>query len=298
MDHLAALVERHSTGFGSRTAIPRQTLVALDEARPVLDVVYAPMICFVVGGSKRSFMGERTWEVRAGDMFLNSVTVPVTARFETLPYRSVVLHLEHQQLIGVLDEAEEDESAEVRSTARTTPEIADALTRWVNLLETPRDIRALAGRFEQEILYRLLTSPLGPALRQWSRSDTAAARIRQAAAWITEHFAEPMAVEDLAARAVMSPASLHRHFRSATGMTPLQFQKRLRLQEARRLMLNGEGTAAQTAQAVGYASANQFNREYRRFYGLPPRQDTALLVRRAENQPSIDSSSRPRSSSI
>ncbi|MFD0516570.1 helix-turn-helix domain-containing protein [Paractinoplanes durhamensis] len=114
-------------------------------------------------------------------------------------------------------------------------------------------------------------------LRRWSVAGTAATRIRHAAAWLLEHYATPITVAGLAEVAHMSPATLHRHFRSATGMSPLQFQKHLRMQQARRLLMAGDTTAAQVAEAVGYASATQFNREYRRVYGLPPAQDAARL---------------------
>ncbi|WP_067495337.1 AraC family transcriptional regulator [Actinoplanes sp. TFC3] len=278
LERLTGAIERHSTGFGSQTAVPRQTLVALDEPIVPADLLYSPMVCFVVGGAKRSFAGERSWLVDTGDMFLNSVAMPVTAAFERLPYRSVVLHLEISALDDVLMDAGPQELMEMQTTAPMTPGIVDAVTRWVALLDEPRDIKALAERIEGEILYRLLTSPLGPALRQWAHADTAAARIRTAASWIVSHYAQPLRIDDLAAIAHMSPATLHRHFKTATGLSPLQFQKQMRLQEARRLLLRGSATAAQVAVAVGYASATQFNREYRRFYGLPPGRDTDRLL--------------------
>ncbi|MEV4349864.1 AraC family transcriptional regulator [Actinoplanes sp. NPDC049596] len=277
-ERLVDLVERHSTGFGTSTAVPRQSLVALDEPIMPADLMYTPMICFIVGGAKRTVAGERSWVVGTGDMFLNSVAMPVTAVFERVPYRAVVLSLEGRALDDVLLDADPPELVEMQTTAPMTPEIVDAVTRWAGLLDSPRDIRALAGRIEGEILYRLATGPLGPVLRQWARTDTAAARVRAAASWLVGHYRQPLSVGDLAARAHMSPATLHRHFKTATGMSPLQFQKQLRLQEARRLLLNGTATAAQAAQAVGYASASQFNREYRRFYGLPPVRDAARLL--------------------
>jgi AraC-like DNA-binding protein len=140
----------------------------------------------------------------------------------------------------------------------------------------PNAHRRPAG-IESEILYRLLRSPLGPALRHWSLADSAAARIRTVARWICEHYAEPLGIDEIAEMARMSPATLHRHFKAATGMSPMKFQKHLRLQEARRRLFAGDVTAAQVAQAVGYVSATQFNREYRSAYGLPPGQDAAGL---------------------
>ncbi|MFD8717824.1 helix-turn-helix domain-containing protein [Streptomyces sp. NPDC059629] len=158
-----------------------------------------------------------------------------------------------------------------------TPELVDTVTRWVQLLDAPEDIRPLAGRIESEILYRLLRGPLGPILRQWSPADTATTRVREVARWICARYTEPLSIDAIAAAAHMSPASLHRHFKAATGMSPLKYQKNLRLQEARRRLVAGDATAAQIAQAVGYVSATQFNREYRSAYGLPPARDAAQL---------------------
>ncbi|MER6091659.1 AraC family transcriptional regulator [Streptomyces bluensis] len=141
-----------------------------------------------------------------------------------------------------------------------TPELVDAVTRWVQLLDAPEDIRPLAGRIESEILYRLLRGPLGPVPRQWSPADTATTRVREVARWICAHYTEPLSIDAIAVAAHMSPASLHRHFKAATGMSPLKYQKSLRLQEARRRLVAGDATAAQIAQAVGYVSATQFNR--------------------------------------
>lgn len=280
MEHLAAAIERHRDGPWSTTAVPHQLLVAVDDLVTTTDMLYEPMICFVARGAKRTVAGDRSWVAGAGQMYLNGLHVPITAVFETLPYRSVVLRLDGQVLADLLVELDATGPAEEtpgHAVGPMTPEIVDAVTRWVRLLDTPADIRALAPRVETEILYRLLSGPLGPVLRRWSVAGTAAARIRHAAAWLLEHYAGPVTVADLAAVAHMSPATLHRHFKAATGMTPVRFQKQLRLQEARRLLVAGDTTAAQVAEVVGYRSATQFNREYRRVYGRPPGQDAARL---------------------
>ncbi|MFJ2262341.1 AraC family transcriptional regulator N-terminal domain-containing protein [Streptomyces sp. NPDC087844] len=294
LDELAAAIARHGSDMWSDTAVPGQRLVTLEELSAPLDLLYEPMICFIVQGSKSSVAGERSWTVGRGQVFLNSLVLPVTATFEEVPYRSAVLRLDGARLAELLLELEPDGTdrpalSPARSPARSgpdaagpvtasmTPEIIDAVTRWVRLLDTPQDIRALAGRFEMEILYRLLGTALGPTLRHYTLADSPAARVRTAARWICARFTEPLAVDEIAATAHMSTASLHRNFKAATGMSPLRFQKHLRLQEARRLLLPGDTTAALVAEKVGYVSATQFNREYRRTYGLPPGQDTARL---------------------
>ncbi|WP_328471294.1 AraC family transcriptional regulator [Streptomyces sp. NBC_00448] len=286
MDQLAAAVARHSDGMWCDSAVPRLTVVALDAPVPPADLLYVPMICFIAEGAKHSTAGERSWGTRRGEMFFNSLILPVTAVFEQLPYRAAVMRLDGGVLADLLLELEGADrrplapaSQDGQISAPMTPEIVDAVTRWVRLLDTPDDIGALAPRIEAEILYRLLGSPLGPMLRRLTPADTAASRVRAAASWICTHFREPLTVEAIAAVAHMSPATLHRHFKAATGMSPLRFQKHLRLQEARRRLITGDTTAVLVAEEVGYASATQFNREYRRHYGLPPARDATRLRR-------------------
>ncbi|MEU6142709.1 AraC family transcriptional regulator [Streptomyces sp. NPDC047081] len=282
LDPLARAVERHCDGRWSETAVPRLSLVSLDELIEPMQVRYEPMICFIADGAKRTAAGDRTWVTPRGEMALITLDLPVTAAFEKVPYRAAVMRLDSRELAAVqmeLDEAGSPPPPAVTAavTAPMAPELVDAVTRWVGLLDNPEDIRPLAPRVESEILYRLLRSPLGPVLRQWSLADSAASRIRRVARWICDHYTEPLGIDEIAEVARMSPATLHRHFKTATGMSPLRFQKHLRLQEARRRLFAGDVTAAQVAQAVGYVSATQFNREYRREYGLPPGQDAQRL---------------------
>jgi AraC-like DNA-binding protein len=285
LDALARTIVSHCPGFWVETAVPRLMLVAADAAPAAVDLIYEPMLCFVASGAKRSTAGDRSWHIGSGHMFVSSLEVPITATFEQLPYRSAVLLLNERVLADLLLElgsaaARPQPDSGGLASARMGPELIDAVTRWVRLLDTPADIGPLAGRIEDEILYRLLGSPLGPVLRQYALADSHVTRVRRAAGWIREHLARPLRVEAIAAVAHMSPATLHRHFKSATGMSPLQYQKVLRLQEARRLLIAEDMTAATVGAAVGYASATQFNREYRRAYGAPPAQDATRLRER------------------
>ncbi|WP_051828378.1 AraC family transcriptional regulator [Streptomyces bicolor] len=290
LDRLSAAIERHFVGVGSATAVPRLTLVALDEPIEPTDRLEDPMICFVAGGSKRTTTGELSHVAHAGEMLFTTIDLPVTIAVEEAPYRSAVLRFDHQALTQLLVELHETAPAtlstiEPQVIAPMTPELVDALTRYVRLLDTPDDIRPLAARVESEILYRLLRSSLGPVLRQWSLADSTTTRMREVARWICARYTEPLSIDEIAAVAHMSPAGLHRHFKAATGMSPLKYQRHLRLQEARRRLVVGDATAAQIAQAVGYASATQFNREYRSVYGLPPGQDAARLRARLTHAP-------------
>jgi AraC-like DNA-binding protein len=155
--------------------------------------------------------------------------------------------------------------------------LLDAVTRLVALLDTPQDIAPLAPMVLREITYRVLTGPQGSRLRQIASASAPAQRIARAILWLKNHFADPLRIESLARHVRMSPSAFHLHFKIVTAMSPLQYQKRLRLQEARRLMM-GEGLdAAEAAFRVGYESPSQFSREYRRMFGAPPRQDVAAI---------------------
>ncbi|MFE7978936.1 AraC family transcriptional regulator N-terminal domain-containing protein [Streptomyces shenzhenensis] len=282
LDRLAAAIDRHCVGLGSDTGIPRLSLVAVDEPVEPTGQLYEPMICFVAGGAKRTTAGDLGYVAHAGEMLLTTIDLPVGVDLEKVPFRSAVMQLDGKALADLLVELEETGPAtplvtEGQVSAPMTPELVDAVVRWVELLDTPEDIRPLAGRIETEILYRLLRSSLGVVLRRWALADATTSRVREVARWICERYAEPLSIDAIAAVAHMSPASLHRHFKATTGMSPLKFQKHLRLQEARRRLVAGEATAAQIALAVGYVSATQFSREYRSAYGLPPGQDAARL---------------------
>jgi AraC-like DNA-binding protein len=155
--------------------------------------------------------------------------------------------------------------------------LLDAITRLVKLLSSPNDIPALSPLIRREITYRILTGPQGQKIRQIVAPGAPAGRIARAISWLNEHFAEPPRIEELAKRVGLSPSALYLHFKAVTGLSPLQYQKQFRLQEARRLMLSDGLDAAEAAFRVGYESPSQFGREYRRLFGAPPRQDMAAL---------------------
>jgi AraC-like DNA-binding protein len=163
------------------------------------------------------------------------------------------------------------------------PPLLDAVTRLVALLDSPQDVGPLSPLVLREITYRVLTGPHGLRLRQIAAAGAPAQRVARAIRWLKDHFADPLRVVALARQVGMSPSAFHLHFKGVTGMSPLQYQKRLRLQEARRLMLGGGIDAADAAFRVGYESPSQFGREYRRMFGASPRRDVAAL--KVESQP-------------
>src|SRR5213079_3042023 len=174
-----------------------------------------------------------------------------------------------------VEEAPPDSPA--MSTGETTPELLDACCRLVDLLDSPEDIPFLSGLIQREIIYRILRGPEGARLRAVATLGHQSHRTAKAVAWITANYAKPLRVEELAQIASMGVSTLHHHFRMLTAMSPLQYQKQLRLQAARSLMLNSGRDAASAAFEVGYESPTQFNREYSRFFGQPPTRDVRAL---------------------
>lgn len=281
---LAESIREHCPGRWSATSVPRLTLVAFDVVPDPMEQVYEPMVCFVASGSKRTIAGRDIHTAGAGQMLLSSLELPVTSVVSRAPYRAAVLRLDIGLLADVIartdltGRAEQVEGAGSGLTsALMDPAVADAVARFVGLLDHPEDIDVVAPLVETEILYRLLQGQLGSVMRQVVMAGSNLGRVRAAAAEIRRDLAAPLSLRDLAAAINMSSASLHRHFKAATGSSPLQFKKHLQLQQARRLLLSGDQTAGSVARQLGFVSASQFNREYRRAYGLPPIQDAHRL---------------------
>jgi transcriptional regulator GlxA family with amidase domain len=198
------------------------------------------------------------------------------------PYLAVSLTIDAQVVAAMLADAGPVPSVPSPggfSVASVTPELLDAWLRMLRLIERPSEIAMLAPAYEREILYRVLQGPHGAMLRDIAMPDTALSRIRLAIQWIRNNFTNPLRVEALAEIAAMSASAFHRHFKAATAMSPLQFQKRIRLMQARMLLIAGAQSAASVAFEVGYESASQFSREYARFFGKSPARDAAMVQR-------------------
>jgi AraC-like DNA-binding protein len=196
------------------------------------------------------------------------------------PYLAVSLTLDPVIVATVLADAAEPAPAKTDGgfcVASVTPQLLDAWVRMLRLMDQPADIPMLAPIYEREILYRVLQGPNGWMLRDIATPDTALSRVRRAIAYIRANFAKPIGIEMLAESAMLSVSAFHRHFKAATAMSPLQFQKRLRLLQARSLLIAGAQAASRVALDVGYESASQFTREYARFFGRSPAKDAARI---------------------
>lgn len=280
MDELRAIVLRAGDKW-TPTGIPRVEMV---RAEVCSNQVYQPMMHLVLQGTKTISIGDQLLTFDAASYFIVPVDLPAVGQIapETpgRPYLALSLALDPTVIGAMLDELGEDEEAPVRdgpcfSVTTLTPELIDAWLRMMRLVDRPQEAAMLAPMIEREILFRTLQGPQGHMLRHIARADGKLSRVRQAIDRIRTRYDEPLRVECLATVAGMSVAAFYRHFRAVTAMTPIQYQKRLRLLAARRALLFEPRDAAAVAFSVGYESPSQFSREYARMFGLPPARDVA-----------------------
>lgn len=286
-----ALQELRALAAGARnrlteTGIPRVAMVQGVIPQHQLAAVYDPMINLILQGGKSMTVGDRTLHYDPATYFVMSVELPAVGAVRPSeqgdPYLAVSLTLDPTVLATLLTDlpppSPDSRGVSAFEVAAVTPELMDAWVRMLRLMRHPEDIPALAPAYEREILYRVLQGPLGWMLSDIAAPDSALARIGKAIQWIRQEFALPLRVESLAERAAMSSSAFHRHFKAATALSPLQYQKRLRLLQSRKLLLGGAGNVTSVAMEVGYESPTQFSREYARAFGLPPTQDAARII--------------------
>ena len=286
-DELAALIDKYSGADGMhKTAIPRLSLIRSSQPTEPLHAVHAPALCIIAQGQKIVMLADLAFEYDPASYLVVSVDVPITGQVTVAsraqPYLCLMLDFDPDILSAlVLDSgvtrAASGQPGPSLMLSSVTPELLDAAIRLVRLLEVPRDIPVLAPLAEREILYRLLQGEQAARLQQIAVADSKLQQVNRAIAWIKKNFDKPFSVERVATEARMSASSLHEHFKAVTAMTPLQYQKQLRLQEARRLMFGQTLDAASASHRVGYESPSQFSREYARMFGAPPVRDIERL---------------------
>ena len=288
---LARKIEaRMSTPGVQPTDVPGLSLYRRDAPTACTSAAYKPRLIVFVQGKKRIDLGGTTLLCDASSFLLSSIDLPVLSQVtEATPEKPILgllLDLDMPEVRRILSQEEfshASELAEARgmTVGVTTVEMLGACSRLVDLLDAPEDIPFLGGLIQREIVYRLLRSPQGKNLRAIATLGEQSHRTSKAVSWLRTNYAKPLRVEDLAAMANMGVSTLHHHFRSLTAMSPLQYQKQLRLHVARERMINEGLDAASAAFAVGYESASQFSREYSRFFGQPPVRD--VKARRVAN---------------
>ena len=277
---------------GLTTAVPGLSLYRRSEPSPCNSATYEPNLVLFVQGQKRIHLGKTTYLCDGKTFLLTTVDLPVVSQVivatREKPLLSMLLKLEMAEVRRLLSQEEfaahpDPCGACGMAVGETRVELLSACLRLMDLLDAPQDIPFLNGLIQREIVYRLLRSPEGRHLRAIATLGEQSHRTAKVVSWLRMNFAKPLRVEELAAIAQMGVSTFHHHFRSLTAMSPLQYQKQLRLHVARERMLNAGLDAASAAFEVGYESASQFNREYSRFFGLPPMRD--VKARRISDAP-------------
>jgi AraC-like DNA-binding protein len=287
--HREELVERMARALpedGSLDAFPGFRLSRSSSPTEQVHSVYQPAFCFVAQGSKRVLLGEELFRYDPGHYLIFTVDLPLIFQVEEAskerPYLGFRLNLDPSLVASVMLESgseikKGDASVKALDVTPTDADMLDAVVRLIRLLGAPSERKVLAPLIMREIVYRLLVGGQGARLSHLLASRGDARRISKAIGHLREHFDEPLKIENIAHELGMSVSGFHHRFKSVTAMSPLQFQKQMRLQEARRLMLGEDLDAASAGFRVGYEDPSHFSREYKKLFGAPPQRDIAQL---------------------
>jgi AraC-like DNA-binding protein len=281
---LAELRARIVAAAGREHAVDGLLLSIVEAPTPPTSSLATPTFALVAQGRKRLAVGDQVFEYGAGDYLVVSVDLPVTGHFveasKAKPCLGVGLELRPELIAALLLDSTEKPGGPVRglTVSPASADLVDAVIRLLRLVHQPEDARVLAPLIQREILWRLLRSPQGAAVREIGLADSSLSHVARVIRWIRDHYTEPFRIEDLAAMAGMSTSAFHRHFRTVTELTPIQFQKKIRLQEARLRVVGLGEDVTSAGYAVGYDSPSQFSREYRREFGTPPSRDAGVLL--------------------
>ncbi|UTM58687.1 AraC family transcriptional regulator [Photobacterium sp. CCB-ST2H9] len=268
------------------TAIPGVRLSHWKTPTPPTSYTHKSSICLIAQGKKRVILGEDSFVYDANHFLISSVDLPIIANImeasPDTPYLGLVMELDLQEISQLIVDSELSfnpgkEAHKGIAVGELSKPLLDAFVRLLALLDEPASIKILAPVIKREIFYRLLTSEQGGRLNQIVTAGSHSHQISKAIDWLKNNFVKPLSVSELASYTGMSKSAFYTHFRAMTSMTPLQFQKKLRLSEARRLMLTENLDAMATTFRVGYESPSQFSREYSRLFGAPPSKDIKAL---------------------
>jgi AraC-like DNA-binding protein len=283
MDRLARIIERLAPSDGDHTtAIPSLSLHRRSSPTQPIPCIYGFALAIIVQGRKRVTVGDEVLNYGAGQSLLTTADLPVIAHVTQAsaeePFIGLMLRLDQRLIIQVAAEMALPPSPRsstylAMSIGGLEPPVLDAVARLLTLIEEPSLAPQLAPLVQNEIVVRLIAGQHGPKLRQIVADGSPSQQVARAMTWLKQHFTQAIPVDDLADLVHMSPSTFRHHFRAVAGMSPVQYQKLLRLQEARQLMLNEDLDAGAAALRVGYESASQFSREYGRRFGMPPRRD-------------------------
>jgi len=275
------------------SAVPGLSLFRREEPTGPITGMYEPSVCLIAQGAKRVLLGDDTYVYDAHHYLITSVHLPTVVQIieasREKPYLGLRLMLDQREISQLMVDSNlppprVQQSSRGMATGEVTLPLLTAIQRLIDLLAEQQDIPILAPIIQREIIYRLLVGDQGERLRQIASAGSQSHQIARAIDWLKGNYSQQLSIDDLAARVRMSSSTFHHHFRSMTALSPLQFQKQLRLQEARRLMLAERMDAATAAFQVGYESPSQFSREYNRVFGAPPLRDITNLRQMAADE--------------
>ncbi|WP_127490974.1 AraC family transcriptional regulator [Paenibacillus glycanilyticus] len=286
---LLKIMEKYTPEDGTHdTQVPGLRLIRASRVSEPVYSVYEPSLCVVAQGSKMVILGQEVYQYNPSCYLTASVHLPITGQVteasEDTPYYSLQILFDMSQILDVIRTSGDalrvgKETSRGLKVSRINDTLLDAILRLAKLVENPQDIPVLAPYAMREIIYRVLQNDNSASLKQFAVIGSHAQRISGVVEKLNREFAQPLRVDELAEEARMSASSLYEYFKEVTGMSPIQFQKQIRLQEARRLLLSGSIDAAEAAFQVGYESPSHFSREYARMFGLPPVRDVRALRR-------------------
>ena len=288
IEELAGIIASHAPADGMHASVlPRVSLVRSCTPTQAVPAVYRPSLCIIAQGRKQVELGGRSYVYDPEKYLTVSVDLPLVGSIleasPERPYLCLALDIDLPALTELMLQSSRETAPEPAGPAlgvsQGEPGLLDAALRLARLLDAPEDAPALAPLAGREILYRLLTGAQAPMIRHIAAAESRLAKVSRAIAWLRRNYARPFSVERLAAEAGMSLSSFHSHFKAATTLSPLQYRTRVRLQEARRMMVIEGMDAASAGFTVGYESPSQFSRDYSRLYGAPPLKDAIRLRR-------------------
>lgn len=283
---LRDVIRRHAHNSHGPTEVPGLSITGTDAPTTPRPGMAEPSLAVVVQGSKRTVVGDGVFDYAAGEFLVIQLDVPVvglvTEASVNVPFLGFGLVLDPGEVASILLESAGLADCGTRGlsgvgVARAGHDLLSAASHLVTLLDAPHDVEILAPLYRREILWRLLNGPQAALVRQIGLAEGNLAHIARTVRWVRDHHRDQIRIEDLADIAGMSASTFHRHFRAVTHMTPIQYQKTIRLQEARAALLSKQGDVTEIAHVVGYDSASQFSREYRRLFGAPPGRDALRL---------------------
>jgi AraC-like DNA-binding protein len=288
-ENIARLTEN---GELRTTAVPGLSLFRKTEPSEPVTGMYEPSVCLIAQGAKRVLLGDDTYIYDASHYLFSGLHLPVIAQVieasQEKPYLGLRLTFDYRDISQLMADSQLPalrlkKTDRGMATGELTVPLLSAFQRLVDLLDQKQDIPVLSPVIQREIFYRLLVGEQGAILRQLAVTGTQSQQVARVVLWLKANFSQPLRVDELSEMANMGTSTFHHHFRSMTALSPLQYQKQLRLQEARRLMLTEHTDAASAAFQVGYESPSQFSREYSRLYGAPPGRDIMNLRQQATN---------------